>query len=76
MKSSKLTEEKRIERRNEIEFNRVDMIRTHAQRGVTYAQSKSTRKVFGKNGKVSHSHAPYPHSSTRQRARYARQNAA
>ncbi len=80
MKSSKLSAEERYNRRLDIMEKRSDMLAAWRRKGVTFIQSKTTRKVFKTSllGDISviHSQAPYPHSSARQRARYARQVAA
>lgn len=58
-------------------MSRRDTVRyDHARRGRTFLQSRTKIKVFGKRGRVSSEYGLYPHSSTRQRARYARQMAA
>lgn len=80
MKTCKLTAEERYERRLDIMEKRDAAVTAHRHAGRSFIQSRTTRKVFGKTrtGKVviSHDQRPYPHSSERQRARYARQIAA
>jgi hypothetical protein len=80
MKTSKLPVDHQI-RRIDLLSARETTNYGHRRVGRAFIQSKTTRKVFkvGKfTGKplVSHDQKPYPHSSTRQKARYARQIAA
>jgi hypothetical protein len=80
MKSSKLSAEDRKIRRELIAGERVHMLRAHQTAGRSFLQSKTKRRIFSEtltNGIVSTSeYGCYPHSSTRQRVRYARQIAA
>jgi hypothetical protein len=76
MKTSKLDKEYREIRREEIMFDRMQARSAHAKRGVAILQSRTQIKVFGKRGKATREYGVYPHSSTRQRVRYARQIAA
>ena len=80
MKSSRLTSDEREMRREEIMDKRFQSISAHRRAGRSFIQSKTTRKVFSekRNGRtvITHDQRPYPFSSTRQNARYARQIAA
>lgn len=81
MKSSRLPEAVRKERRRVIVETR-DAVRDTFIKGRKRStiQYRTTRKIFRKkaSGRVEivHDYGPYHHSSTRQRARYARQIAA
>lgn len=81
MKSSRLNEIASKERRRVIVEYR-DAIRDAfiTSRNRSTIQYRTTRKIFRKKAfgrvVVDHDYGPYPHSSTRQRARYARQIAA
>lgn len=81
MKTSKLysAEERRMIR-IDLQSTRDTTNYNHRRAGRTYIQYKTTRKTFRKGvwGKIiiEHDQKPYPHSSTRQQARYARQIAA
>lgn len=82
MKSCKLAADDRKLRSGMIAIKREATIREHLKRGRSFIQSNTTRKVFGKKSRltgkvtINHDQRPYPHSSARQRARYARQIAA
>lgn len=73
------SEFKRI-RRIDIQSHRDTTNYEHRRAGRSFIQSKTTRKFYRKawDGKIvaDHDQKPYPHSSTRQQARYARQIAA
>lgn len=76
----KLTQGERAERHGEIVVEREMTRNRHIKARRHFIQSKTTRKVFSTSltGRVSvtHDQKPYPHSSSRQQARYARQIAA
>ena len=85
MKSSRKTS--KLYDKDEREIRRIDLLDhrdtvryEHRRAGSSFVQSKTTRKVFieKRNGRVAitHDQRPYPFSSTRQNARYARQIAA
>ncbi len=72
MKSSKLSPFERQVRRAKIMQKRALHAQKWAERGMSFVRRKSTSRLF-KNGKATISYRPYPHSSAKQRARYALQ---